>query len=148
VGLRPSVRGGHFQDRLVQWAFSVSDPAAKVAGVDQNTIIKGLHAGQWNIHLRVVSKLGKVTEMDYPVTVIANQPPTCTITSYDTSDARWFNAACRDPDGRLVATRWFLDNRQISLGQIIRVDRGAAGALRFEAEDDAGAKYTEALSTP
>lgn len=148
LSLRPSVRGGHPQDRLVQWAFSVSDPAARVAGVDQNTIIKGLHAGQWNIHLRADSKLGKVTEMDYPVTVIANQPPTCTITSYDTSDARWFNAACRDPDGRLVATRWFLDGRQISLGQIIRVVRGAAGALRFEAEDDAGAKYTEALSTP
>jgi hypothetical protein len=148
VSLRPSVRGGHPQDRLVKWAFSVSDPAARVAGLDQNTIIKGLHAGQWNIHLRAVSKLGKVTEKDYPVTVIANQPPTCTITSYDTSDARWFNASCRDPDGRLVATRWFLDDQQISLGQIIRVVRGVAGALRFEAEDDAGAKYIEALSTP
>lgn len=147
VSLRPSVRCGHPLDRLATWLFSVDDPQAQVLGVNENTIFKGLHAGNRDIHLHAVSLLGKVIDVDYSLTVIPNQPPACTISSYDTADSRWFNAICKDPDGRIVATRWFLNDQQISLGQTVRFQHGTPGALRFEAEDDAGAKYNESLNT-
>jgi hypothetical protein len=148
VSPRPSVRGGHPQDRLINWRFTVDDSEAQILGVNENTVIKGLHTGERVIRLRAESKLGKVVELDYPLTVMPNQPPTCTITSYDTADARWFNASCKDPDGRVVATKWFLGEQQISLGQTVRFQRGTSGVLRFEAVDDGGAKYQETLATP
>jgi hypothetical protein len=145
---QPRARCGHPQDSMVKWQFSVDDPQAQVMGVDQNALIKGLRAGNWVIRLHAESKLGKTVDMDFPVTVFANQPPTCTIKTYDTSDARWFNAACKDPDGRVVATRWSLDDQQLSLATTVLIKRGTSGVLRFEAEDDAGGKYYEVLNTP
>ncbi|MHB8068757.1 MAG: Ig-like domain-containing protein [Desulfobaccales bacterium] len=145
---QPSVKCAHPQDSLVKWEFSVDDPQAQVMGTDQNALIKGLHAGNWVIHLHAVSKLGKPVDVNYPLTVVSHQPPTCTIKTYDTSDARWFNAACKDPDGRIVATRWFLNDQQMSLAPTLQIKRGTPGVLRFEAENDAGGKYNEVLNTP
>ncbi|MEW6657355.1 MAG: Ig-like domain-containing protein [Thermodesulfobacteriota bacterium] len=145
---QPSAKCVHPQDSLVSWQFSVDDPEAQIMGVDQYALIKGLHAGSWVIHLHAVSKLGKTVDVDYPLTVVPNQPPTCTFKTYDTSDARWFNAACKDPDGRVVSTRWLLDEQQLSLATTVQIKRGTNGVLRFEAEDDAGGKYNETLNTP
>lgn len=148
VNPNPIARCSHPQDGIVKWEFSVDDPLAQINGSNQYTLIKNLHAGNRMIHLHAETKLGRVLDYDYPLTVIPNQPPTCTIKSFDTADTRWFNAVCQDPDGRVVATRWSMNGQQLSTSQTLGVKLANSGILHFEAEDDAGAKYADDLNIP
>ena len=100
-------------------------------------------------HLRAVSLQGKVVEADYPLSVIANQPPTCQVTTWEAGDYRWWKAACQDSDGRVAGYRWYQDDKLISSGQSIRVKKSdLTGTLRFEAIDDAQGTYSEILFLP
>jgi large repetitive protein len=149
VTLRTNVTGGHPQDRLNDYLFTVDSPEAQVTSYCGSGIIKGLRAGKFVAHLKAVSKLGKVVEMDYPISVIANQLPTCQVSSWEAGDYRWYKASCQDPDGRVSALRWYQDDKLISSGQAIRAKKSEiTGTLRFEAIDDAGGVYREMLVAP
>ncbi|MBW1952082.1 MAG: DUF4165 domain-containing protein [Deltaproteobacteria bacterium] len=147
VLMRPRVTGGHPQDRLVDFVYSVNDPQAEVINLSGSSRIKGLTAGDRTIHLKAVSRLGKVVETDYNVQVTANVPPTCEISNWTSGGYLWYQAQCYDSDGRVIARRWYLDDRLISSGSSIRRGPGdLEGKLRFEAVDDAGGVYREALN--
>jgi len=147
VTLRTRVSGGHPQDRLTEYEFTINAPEAEVTGYSGTGIFKGLRQGDYVAHLRAVSRLGKVVEADFPVTVIANRLPTCEINSWDAGDYRWYKAACTDPDGRIAAWRWYLDDQLISSGRSIRPKiEDITGTLRFEAVDDAGGVYRQNLT--
>jgi hypothetical protein len=144
--LRANVTGGHPQDRLAEYLFTINSPDAQVTSFTGSGIIKGLRAGDYMARLRALSKLGKVVEADYPISVIANQPPTCQVTTWEAGDYRWWKAACQDTDGRVAGYRWYQDDKLISSGQSIRVKKSdLTGTLRFEAIDDAQGTYSESL---
>jgi hypothetical protein len=144
--LRANVTGGHPQDRLAEYLFTINSPDAQVTSFTGSGIIKGLRAGDYTARLRALSKLGKVVEADYPLSVIANQPPTCQVTTWEAGDYRWWKAACQDTDGRVAGYRWYQDDKLISSGQSIRVKKSdLTGTLRFEATDDAQGTYSENL---
>ncbi|MHB9072002.1 MAG: Ig-like domain-containing protein [Desulfobaccales bacterium] len=146
VTLRANVTGGHPQDRLSTYVFTINSPDAQVTSFTGSGIIKGLRAGEYVAHLRALSQQGKVLEADYPMSVVANHQPTCQVTSWDSGDYRWWKAACQDSDGRVVALRWYQDDKVISSGQSIRVKKSdLTGTLRFEAHDDAGGTYRTVL---
>lgn len=147
--LRANVTGGHPQDRLSTYEFSINSPDAQVTNITGSGIIKGLRAGEYMAHLRAVSQQGKVVEADYPVSVIPNHPPTCQVTTWDVGDYRWWKAACQDSDGRVASLRWYQDAKVISSGLTIRVKKSdLTGTWRFEAVDDAGGAYRETLIGP
>ncbi len=144
--LRANVTGGHPQDRLAEYLFTINSPDAQVTSFTGSGIIKGLRAGDYTARLRALSKLGKVVEADYPISVIANQPPTCQVTTWEAGDYHWWKAACQDTDGRVTGYRWYQDEKLISSGQSIRVKKSdLTGTLRFEAIDDAQGTYKETL---
>jgi len=145
--MRPRVTGGHPEDRITGYAYSVDDPKATVAPNNSSGVINGLTAGERTVRLEAASRMGQVVEADYQVSVAANQPPSCEITSWVSGVYTWYAAQCSDSDGRVVSRRWYLDDRLLSTGQSIR--RGPndpAGVLRFEAFDDGGAAYRTTLN--
>ncbi|MFA5110828.1 MAG: Ig-like domain-containing protein [Desulfobaccales bacterium] len=144
--LRANVTGGHPQDRLAEYLFTINSPDAQVTSFTGSGVIKGLKAGDYTARLQALSKLGKVVEADYPLSVIANQPPTCQVTTWEAGDYRWWKAACQDSDGRVAGYRWYQDDKLISSGQSIRAKKSdLIGTWRFEALDDAGGAYRETL---
>jgi hypothetical protein len=146
VTLRANVTGGHPQDRLVDYQFNSDSPDVKVTSFTGSGIYKGFKAGDYTLHLRAVSKMGKVVEADYPLSVMVNQPPVCQVATWEVGDYKWWKAACTDADGRVAGYRWYQDDKLISSGQAIRVKKtDLSGAYRFEALDDAQGKYCEPL---
>ena len=150
VTLRTRVTGGHPRDRLVDYVFSIDSPDAEIAGYAGTGIFKGLRHGDYVAHLEATSKLGKVVEADFPISVASNQLPTCEISTWDDAlGYRWYKAVCSDEDGRIAGYRWYLDDKLISSGQTIRQKiNELTGTLRFESFDDAGGTYSETLSSP
>lgn len=150
VTLRTRVTGGHPQDRLVDYVFSIDSPDAEITGYTGTGIFKGLRQGDYVAHLEATSKLGKVVEADFPISVISNQLPTCEVSTWDDAlGYRWYKAVCSDADGRIAGYRWYLDEQLISSGQTIRQKISEiTGTLRFESFDDAGGAYSETLSSP
>ena len=147
--LRANVTGGHPQDRLSTYVYTINSPDAKVTNITGIGIIKGLRAGEYIAHLRAVSQQGKVVESDYPLSVIPNQLPICEVTTWDVGDYRWWKAACQDLDGKVAGIRWYQDAKVISSGLTIRVKKSdLTGTWRFEAADDAGGMYRETLNAP
>jgi hypothetical protein len=146
VTLRANVTGGHPHDRLTTYEFTINSPDAQVTSFTGSGIIKGLKAGEYVAHLRALSRLGKVVEADYPLSVIANRFPTCQVSTWEAGDYKWWKAACQDTDGRVAGYRWYQDDKLISSGQCIRVKKSdLTGTLRFEAIDDAQGTYSEIL---
>jgi len=145
--LRTKVTGGHPQDRLVDYVFSINNPEVEVVQYGSSGIFKDMRQGSYVAHLKATSKLGQVVEADFPVQVIANLLPTCEIDSWETGDYLWYQAGCTDADGRVVSWRWYLDETLICSGKTIRRKTSElTGTLRFEAADDAGGIYSEVLS--
>ena len=146
VLMRPRVTGGHPNDRLVTYEYSVDDPEATVLGPGSSGLIKGLTAGNKTVHLQALSKFDKVLSTEYTFEVLANQPPTCEIEVSEIGEYTYYTASCSDSDGKIISYRWYLDDKSISSGQRIRRGKNdPLGVLSFEAVDDAGGVYSTTL---
>ena len=87
------------------------------------------------------------------MTVVANQPPVCTLEAEPRSGGKYYRltAACQDSDGQVVGYRWLVNGTPVGLsGAMLSVTPVAGQALVVEltAVDDAEGQTTVSRTIP
>lgn len=145
VLVRARFSGGHPADRIVSVAYATEAPGA---AVNQSLgYVQGLPAGDQAITVTATTKFGQTVTGKLAVTVEANQPPSCTLSSRRDARYVYLEAACSDPDGKIAAYRWYRNGRVVGCSnRLTQSLADAAQAVSFEAIDNNGAKYQETIS--
>ncbi|KZL22687.1 Ig-like domain-containing protein [Pseudovibrio sp. Ad37] len=144
VFLRPEVTGGHPDDRVDSYAYSVNGQVLK----STNSYARAeLEAGDSTVQLKVLTKMGVVATGELVIPVAENQPPVCELEITDTSRSWIGKAKCKDPDGRVVKHNWHVDGHNVSVSgsrvTISKNDQEQMPMVTLSAIDDAGAQSME-----
>jgi hypothetical protein len=102
---------------------------------------EALNPGTYNIEVEVTSNYGQVERFSESLTVIPNELPTCQPNMTVTDTTVTLTPTCLDPDGRIIAYRWFWNGQeQGPYGSQIRFNKTLDPSLKVEfiAVDDSG----------
>jgi len=108
VTVKPQLTEGHPKDVPISYAWTVNGDS--VTGGSALSY-KFNNPGTYNVGVSINTKFGNLVTGEVPIEVLANQPPTCDI-SYkvvESTKTLTLQAACSDPDGRIVEYHWVIN---------------------------------------
>jgi len=148
VVVYPQASGGHPKDRPARFRFFLDGREATEA-VNSYARFTGLAAGNHELRVELESALGVTATARQTLTVVANQPPVCTLRS-NLQSGRYYRieADCNDPDGKVTGYRWLLDGKPVGLaGTRLTLDaKTGAAVVTLTASDDGGSEATVTLA--
>lgn len=140
VNMRPTIRGGHPRDRVSEYRWFINGEL--VANQERSTAnIADLLEGDHEIKLAIVTQYGQEAQVTFPVEVIPNMPPICSVAYSLFSKTARIEAKCSDSDGKIVRYNWKVDGRELSnVGKRISELRqqGETALVELTAFDDSG----------
>ena len=113
VSYRPSVTGGHPNDRVSEYYYTVNGVA--IEGVKRDRKIT-LPAGEHAIGISVLSQMGVTAQITRTVNVNPNVAPSCVVQARVSGETWYYSAVCDDPDGEVESYLWDLSGRQLVSG--------------------------------
>ncbi|MEW6542469.1 MAG: PKD domain-containing protein [Nitrospirota bacterium] len=141
VKVRPTITGLK-DDKIMKYEWLLNDSIVSLNNVG---VAVFREPGDYLLTLRVTSRKGQTGEAQLNVSVVANQPPTCSVSqqpsTFRPKQVR-LTAACLDQDGRVKGYRWDLgDGRAIENRAIVVVEYQEPGSYQvvMTATDDDGA---------
>ncbi len=146
VTLYVDATGGHPSDRPRQYHF-YQDEKLITEGTGNYARFIGLPVGEHILRAEIESTYGARASKETRLTVVANQPPACTLDAEPRSGGKYYRltAACKDPDGQMVGYRWVVNGTPVGLsGTTLSVTPVAGQALVVEltAVDDSEGQTT------
>jgi len=152
VTLYVDATGGHPSDRPRQYRFYQNERLA-TEGTGNYARFIGLPVGEHTLRAEIESTYGARASKALPMTVVANQPPVCTLDAEPRSGGKYYRltAACKNPDGQMVGYRWVVNGTPVGLsGATLSVTPVAGQALVVEltAVDDADGLTTVTRTLP
>ncbi|WP_435000177.1 Ig-like domain-containing protein (plasmid) [Vibrio scophthalmi] len=147
VNMRPTIRGGHPRDRVSEYRWYVDGEL--VANQERSTAnIENLLEGEHEIKLAITTMYGQEANVSFPVEVIPNTPPLCTVDYSLFSKTARIEAKCSDSDGKIVRYNWKVDGRELSnVGKRISELRqpGEIAVVEVTGIDDSGDSATATI---
>ncbi|MBF0391707.1 MAG: hypothetical protein HQL38_03395 [Alphaproteobacteria bacterium] len=135
--LRANVAPGHPFDRVEDYRWSVND--IDVVNGRSGTLTL-TDPGDYTLKIHGQSTLGYGYQKSMAITVVPNKVPVCRITVSERSTSYTFKGDCADPDGRVMAYTWKLNDAALSTSAsrltVSKVD--GAPVVELIATDDAG----------
>lgn len=144
VKLRPTVTGGPKNDKITtyEWLVNGTVASSTMIGVLQLT-----EPGDYQVTLRIRTRLDQTAEDAFPMTVVANKPPVCRIAESPSSRPKQvrLTASCQDPDGKIRGYLWNLGNGRMVENRVIVVaeyEEPGTYQVTLTVTDDNGAATT------
>ena len=141
ISVRAAYVGGHPSDSVEDYQFSLNGQPIEDLGTFARI---ALDAGTHTVTVALTTRHGKSASVAVPITVTANQAPTCTGSMVEYRSSRSYTARCQDADGRVVSRRWSIDGVPSSLGGgRITIPKSAypdPPSIELIAVDDSGAE--------
>jgi hypothetical protein len=143
--LRPNINGGHPKDKITNYELLINDES-KYIGEKSPRLLNFDSAGNYDIKLKINSKMGASQEFTKSIVLNPNQPPVCTTTQRSfvkmSKNYGTVTAKCTDADGRIAAYKWNIDGNTISANRssLTFEITGTSASAQVIAVDDAGAE--------
>jgi hypothetical protein len=152
AGATAKVSGGHPNDSIVTWVYSLDGvrldlPNKNVAAIPI------ANPGDHTVEVLVTSKMGATASATSSVSIQPNVPATCNVgaTTSTGKTAIYLKATCIDPDGSITKYQWSVNGvvQTLSGGYKLTyvVPAGAAWPLHFDltVTDDGGGQTTSSI---
>ncbi|WP_261392024.1 hypothetical protein [Halomonas sp. DP5N14-9] len=141
VRVRPSVRGGHPRDRIINHRYYLAGELLSEESMYGTATLAD--AGTHYMVYELETQMGTTAKQILPIEVAENQPPTCELELMETSYDWRVSAECQDPDGRVREYQWTVDGepsgRTSYRLSISRNDYDVMPPVELVVRDDAGA---------
>lgn len=147
VTLRPTIRGGHPDDRVADYRWYLNgelQPHLERSYAKFEDLEEGEHV----LTLKVTTKFGQQGEASVPIEVLPNIPPVCSLSYRLVNKTAQVKADCKDEDGKIVRYDWKLgDYERKNVGSRISALRqpGETELAEVTGYDDSGDTHTTQL---
>ena len=149
VRVRPSVRGGHPRDRIINHRYYLAGELLSEESMYGTATLAD--AGTHYMVYELETQMGTTARQLLPIEVAENQPPSCELEEMATSYDWRISADCQDPDGRVREYQWTVDGepsgRTSYRLSISRNDHDTRPPVELVVRDDAGA-WSEPVRLP
>jgi len=110
---RVGVTGGHPNDRVTGFDWTLD--GAPLVALKNHTggVVEITDPGAHTVAVTVTSRMGKTATGSLGLSLTADQPPSCSITTKASPGGVSAVADCADPDGRVVGYAWTIDGRTV-----------------------------------
>lgn len=113
ITVRPSISGGHPLDEITTQAWAVDGVPVDLY-VNRGFMISDIiDTGDHTISYTLNSRMGESKTVEAPLSLVANKPPVCTLSTRPSSSVVYVEASCTDPDGKVIGYTWKVDGEQI-----------------------------------
>ncbi|USD59108.1 hypothetical protein J4N45_11250 [Vibrio sp. SCSIO 43140] len=147
VMLRPTIRGGHPDDRVADYRWYLNGELQPELERSYAKFEK-LDEGEHILTLKVTTKFGQESEASVPIEVLPNIPPVCSLSYRLINKTAQVSADCKDVDGKIVRYDWKLgDYERNNVGSRISALRqpGETELAVVTGYDDSGDSHTAQL---
>lgn len=147
VMLRPTIKGGHPDDRVADYRWYLNGELQPALERSYAKFEK-LEQGEHELTLKITTKFGQESEASIPIEVLPNTPPTCSLSYRLINKTAQVTADCKDIDGKIVRYDWKLgDYERNNVGSRISALRqpGETELAVVTGYDDSGDTHTAQL---
>jgi hypothetical protein len=140
VTARLNGRLGHPLDRISRIEWLVDGQLQEQIG--GTIMVQGLNAGNHNITAKMETTYGVKREYTFPISVVMNIAPTCSVEEKDYSSIIRLDMKCSDADGKIARYQWELNGDILPYtGSYINVSKTSGNISRIVVNgvDDSGA---------
>jgi hypothetical protein len=110
--VRPSVTGGHPEDRVESYTYSLDGAVVEKDRTYPRITVS--EPGEHTIRMDVRTRMGGQASVEQVVTVAPNKNPTCSLITTDGGTGWRFQADCKDEDGGMASYQWTIDGEPVS----------------------------------
>lgn len=141
IRMRPYVTGGHSEDRVSEYTYTVNEEPIEAIGYNARTT---LDVGSNEVSLTIKTEMGVEATKVVNVDVAENQAPYCQIEIDERYSSWQVYAVCEDVDGNLESYDWKVNGESIALsGNKVSLTKstyeGNMPPVEVMGYDDAGA---------
>jgi len=139
VTVRPTITGGHPNDRIKALTYSVDGQKVGTSGsYARVTVGEGEHV----VSVNAETTMGWTFGAEKTVTAVANKPPICAVSGREWTSGWLYTADCRDADGRIIEYRWTMDGDALALNSnrisVSKFNRDEPPLVTLSGVDDSG----------
>lgn len=147
LNIRPTLYGGHPNDRVADYKWYLDGQL--VPELEKSTAnLENILTGEHEVTLKILTNYGQEAEVSYPVEVVPNTPPTCSLSYSLYSKTARIDAKCTDVDGKIAQYDWKIDDKERNnIGRRVSELRqpGDSAFVTVTATDDSGDTATASM---